>query len=198
MATTVTIKEFAELSGVSVRAIYKAITAGTLIRAENGQLDMVNPDNRAYMSAERDPVSRKPAAVAGPVPIESGGQAPHPQQPQAQKGQLSKQDLDKLKTIAQVKQIQVKTDKDRKQLVSRDLVRMVFSRLYRVMVNQFQQLGPNVSPDVSAAFGIDDGEKMLASEEIINRAVFKTLQQVKRIIVDFLASVEAQPLDENE
>lgn len=174
--------------------IYKAIKKGTIIRSTDGKIDLSNQSNKEYMGMDRERAAER-AFSPEPEPP-SSKKIEMPSNISGPGGKYSKQDLDKLKTIAQVKQIQVKTDKDRKALISRDLAEKVFSKIYRVMVTQFQQLGPNASPDISAAFGIDDSDKMLAGEEIINKAVFKMLQQVKRIINDFLTNIEAQPIED--
>ena len=202
--------EFARLAGVSTPAISKAIKDERIVIFGKGRLakiDALHPINLQYINSIEDhPTAggKKSSSVPnkpGPAPL------PPIEVEDLTKlldsdnlGALSKQSADRLKTIAQIKQIQINTEKLRNDLIPRVLVQRIISRLYTIDVNEFRTLGPNLAPEIAALASIDDSETIIKIEAIVEKEVYNILRHVKRLMDDFLKSVGAEeiPLEEVE
>ena len=107
---------------------------------------------------------------------------------------LNRTMLGHLKSIEQIRAIKQKTDMARLKLIERDLVAQVFAKIYAVDVNEFRTLGASLAPVVASIAGADRPDIVLQIEQAIEKRVFKVLGHVKRIINDFLKSIEAEKL----
>lgn len=196
---------FAKRAGISRQAVYKLLSEGKLVAGSTGKLDVMNETNRDYLSTKKDgliPNSKKPKKQA----IKADTVKTKDKKPTTETQSLSldydPEDLttisqssaNKLKTIEGIRKIQIANDTARKDLISRDSARSVFSKLYQIDINQWRTLGPNLSPEIAAIVGTDDNEIMLKISDAIDKEVFTILKQVKRIFNDFLKEQKADEI----
>jgi len=175
----ITQSEFARRAGMSRQAVSNAIKRGT-IKKSGLKIDIDDPMNRLYLAESRAGRTQKHTPHAQltdkklPIPGEDD---------------LTVQDqltLNQMKTIEDIRQKRVKTDKDRGVLIPRETVKKLFSRLYQIDVNQWRTLGMNVAPEVAAVIGSDKSGDILKINEIIEDEVFKILKQVKKEIKEYV------------
>ncbi|MCK5127564.1 MAG: hypothetical protein KAR42_15010 [candidate division Zixibacteria bacterium] len=200
--------EFSRVAGVSTASIAKAIKTGRVKvfgEGRSARVDVMDPVNMMYINGIED----HPTAggkKSGAVPDKPTPAPPAPTQPEdlielldlGNLGTLSKQSADRVKTIAQIQQIRVKTEEMRKELIPRFLVQKIISKLYTIDVNEFRTLGPNLSPEIAALTSIDDSETIIKIEAIVEKEVYNILRHVKRLMNDFLKSVEAEEIVSHE
>jgi hypothetical protein len=98
----------------------------------------------------------------------------------------------KLKELEQVKKLQVETEIKRKQLVDRAIIERVFSELYLVDTNELKTLGGKLAPRIAAKYKIDDGQKIIEVERMIEAEVYRSLEHIKRIFNDVLEELETE------
>ena len=209
----VTRYKFAAITGISKKSASNAVARGDVTFREDGgqiKVDLESPLTKQYMAKFEKKKSKKGKAPAAtktkPAPktneTEEAGQESMPDIDldevagvlSAHKDQLSKPMLEQLKLIEQIRGMKQKTDTARMKLIERDFVAQVFAKIYAVDVNEFRTLGANLAPVVCSIAGVDSPEISLQIEKAIEERVFKVLAHVKRIIDDFLKSIEAEPL----
>lgn len=201
--------EFARIAGVSRAAITKRCKAGSLVRTPAGKLDTNNAVNRAFLVGQREkgkkpkinPVSAKETAVVekeGPelsINIEetkflesilSGKTVIN------SLDHLSKTSIERIKIIEQIRKLRIDTDESLNKLISRELVKKVFSQLYAIDINEFKTLGPAISQEIITIMGVGDEKQIREIEDMIDKHLRKVLQHIKRITDDFLKSIEAE------
>jgi ribosomal protein S13 len=108
---------------------------------------------------------------------------------------ISKTSIDRLKTIEQIKDLRIKTELSRNKLIPRELVSRVFSKLYAIDINEFKTLGPAISQDIIPLVGIVEENQIMAIGEMVDKHLRKVLQHIKRIIDDFLKTLEEEIKD---
>lgn len=197
--------KFAKHAGVSRAAITMACQAGTLVIRPDDKLDTDNPVNKDYIIRNKNKNKKsknKPSQAAKSPPSE----------PEIENFTLPSEDMDfdelsrylealsqssaeKLKTISQIRQLQVKTKKERQELISRKLISKIFAKLYMIDVNEWRTLGANLAPEIAAIAAIDDDETIIKVGEAIEKEVFIVLQHVKRLVNDFLKTIKAKELE---
>lgn len=189
---------FAKRAGISRQAVYQLIRDGKLVQTTKGKLDVNNPTNKEYLSNKKHGI-KKPETKA----IKADKAKPEDKKPSTNQDDQPKdynpEDLNtishtsanKLKTIEGIRKIQIANDTARLELVSRDSVKMILSKLYQIDVNQWRTLGPNLSPEIAAIVGTDDNETMLKISDAIDKEAFTILKQVKRILNDFLKDIKS-------
>lgn len=191
--------EFSRYSGVARPSIYKAIDKNRLVTTKTGKLDVTNQINADFVLAHSGKTVTPPPEPKKPTkkvskrrpPIQNAETFDLNNLPRDLET-LSASSANKLKTIEQIRQYQVKTDEMRKELVKRDTVRAVFSKLYMIDVNQWRTLGPAVAPELAAIAGTDDEETILRMANEIEKEVFKILKQCKRLLNDYLVGVKSE------
>lgn len=196
---------FSKIAKVSRSAITKACQGGTLVVRPDGRLDIENPVNQDYIVRNRDKErkskTKSSQAAKSPLPEPEiknfilPSEDMSPEELNRSLEALSQSSAEKLKTIAQIRQLQIKTKKDRQDLISRKLISKIFAKLYMIDVNEWCTLGANLAPEIAAIAAIDDDETIIKVGEIIEKEVFIVLQHVKRIVNDFLKTIEAKELE---
>jgi len=200
-----TLAEFGQrCGGISRQAVADAIRRGQVLRGASG-IDPAIPQNQAYIQsalvrrggadialsneagpspAKKKPKPRvKPSDGNGPSKINNNnGDLSHPEL-------LSRTDAERLKVVEQILNYQIKTQKERQELVERALVKRVWAKLYAVDTAELHPLGEKVAADVAALCKVDNSETTLAIKKIIDRHIFKALQHSKRLMNDFLKKV---------
>lgn len=108
---------------------------------------------------------------------------------------LDKLDVDKLKVIAQIKQLDLTLEEKRQRLVPRITVQRVFSRLYLIDSNELKTLGDKVSARIAATCEIENAEQITEIGNIIEKEIFRSLEHIKRTFNDFLKDCRAEIVD---
>ncbi len=201
----ITKSKFAKRAGVSRAAITKACQAGALVVRPDGKLDIDNPVNKDYIIRNKNKAKKskdKPSQNAESSPPKAETEnAILPfrdvnfEDLSCHLENLTQSSIIKLKDIAHVRQLQVRTKKERQELISRRLISKVFAKLYMIDVNEWRTLGANLAPEIAAVAAIDDNEIIIKVGEIIEKEVFIVLRHVKRIVNDFLKTIEAKELE---
>jgi len=201
MATYDSLTEFGKrCGGISRQAVSSAVKRGTILAGALG-IDPDIPQNRAYIESALQrkrggkyqdaipPAKKKPKPHAkrpggnGPGKINNNNSdLSHPEL-------LSRTDAERLKVVEQILNYQIKTQKERQELVERALVKRVWAKLYAVDTAELHPLGEKVAADVAALCKVDNSETTLAIKKIIDRHIFKALQHSKRLMNDFLKKV---------
>lgn len=99
---------------------------------------------------------------------------------------LTKTEADKIKIYEQLKQIRIKTKKDKQELISRKLIKVLFGKLHEIDENEFKQLKSKIIPDISSIMGCVDPEKMIEAEKRVDEEIYKILKHVKHEIDRFI------------
>lgn len=102
---------------------------------------------------------------------------------------LTKVEVDKLKSYHQMKAIKIKAEKDRKLLVSRKLVRSVFSKLDEIDMNHFLTLKDKLIPDLSALAGVNDEAVKLKMGERMDEEFWRVLKSIRDEMNKFLVNM---------
>jgi hypothetical protein len=209
----VTRAKFAAITGISRKSVSSAVARGDVTFVDEGgeiKIDLQSDLTKNYMAKFKEnnvkKGKRRVPKQAEPEPDEpekeEQGQAPLPNVDLdalagilgANAHNLDRATLDRLKAIEQIRAIKQKTDQARLKLIDRALVAQAFAKIYAVDVNEFRTLGANISPVVGSIAGVDRPDLLLQIEQAVNAEVFKVLGHVKRIINDFLKSVEAEKI----
>lgn len=103
---------------------------------------------------------------------------------------LSKESIDRLRIIEQIQKLRTEREVIRGKLIPRELVSHVLSKLYAIDINEFKTLGPAISQDIIPLVGIVKEEQIMAIGEMVDKHLRKVLQHIKRIIDDFLKTLE--------
>lgn len=99
------------------------------------------------------------------------------------------------KIIEQVRMLILKREEKRRELIPRDIVRRLFSEVYSIEGTEMKTLGTKIAPDIAAACGVDDPEKIIQIDERIEKEVYKIMSHVKRKIDNSLRSWGAELLE---
>jgi len=110
-------------------------------------------------------------------------------------GALSRATTDKLKTIEQIHALRIKTDKERQELIDRDLVRRLFSKMYLIDTNELKTLADKLPADIAGLAGIDDQKVIMEIGERIEREVYRSLAHIKRLINDLFEEIGAEVIE---
>lgn len=113
-------------------------------------------------------------------------------------GAVTQANVNALKAMEQIEQIRLKTQKERQELVSRDLVKRVFAKIYTIDVNELRTIGDKLAPDIAALCDVDDAETILKVNQRIEKEVYKSLHHIKRLVSDYLKSVGTEFDDESD
>ncbi len=110
-------------------------------------------------------------------------------------GKFTKTEMEIKKMDIQIQQMKVKTDKDRNELISRELLKRVFSKLYAVDQNEFKTLSDKITPEIAAIAQVSDMKKQNQINELIQDECGKILKHIKRILNDFLVEQKAGKIE---
>lgn len=80
-------------------------------------------------------------------------------------------------------------------LIKRDMVRRVFAKIYTIDSNELKPLGDKLAPEIAAIFESDDAKLILKTKQKLEKEIFRSLKHIKRLINDFLKSLEAEPIE---
>lgn len=100
--------------------------------------------------------------------------------------ELPKAALDKIRIMEVALKTRVERQHKRRELIERSLVQSVFGRLYQIDSNSWRTMGAALAPEVAGALGVDEPERVLVVEQMIDDKVMKTLAHVQRLLNDAL------------
>lgn len=100
--------------------------------------------------------------------------------------EMGREELDKQKLREQILGMQVKTARERKELVSTDAVAKVFAKLAAIDTSEFHPLADKIAGDVAALCGLEDNETRVKIKALIAKPVFRALKHRKRLMDDYL------------
>lgn len=198
---TVSKAHFAQMCSVSKAAITKACKAGSLGTEGEGRKQVINLDHRLtkeYLkdkagSAPKKEQSKKSAAdpfeITAPESDEHGLPAIRSLDDinESNLFLLEKKDIDKLKAYEQALETRLKREERRGILISRDTVKLVFSKIYTVDNNELKTMEERLTPAICGIFGEeDDSGKTVLVRKLLNDEITKSLRHIKRIVNDFL------------
>lgn len=198
-------------NAITKQAAHKAVTEGKIPHVLVGKRKMVDLNDRevqSYINSQSwsrenkaGVKQRKPEKQAIPSDIE------HVEIPEYLKkiaenrnlnfndiASLTKVEIEKIKLYEQVKSIRVKTQKERQQLVSRKLIRVVFGKLYEIDVNEFLTLKNKIVPDLAGIMGCTDPAVMLEAEKKIDEELWKVLKHIQHELNKFLKTINEDDL----
>ena len=192
--------DFYKLAKVTRQTIYNAIKTEKVVVGKSGKIDINNKTNKEYLETRgisvKPKIKKTKPNVKKKKKVNSKPKNKKTEETDKQKtveqknlNDCSRNDLDKLKIAADIRQKQVKTEKDREMLIPKVLIQKVFSKLYMIDVNQWRTLGPGLAPEIASIVGIDDNEIILKISDKIDEDAFKILKQVKRLFNDFLKGI---------
>lgn len=195
-----TISEYARRCGRNRTTIFQHCKSGKIIKTDDG-INTTLPLNREYEqkckaklideSASRGKAKATTQTRRKPRNGNGNGQSLDAFQ---EADLVTKEEAEKQKLIEQVLNYQVKTQKERQELVERALVKRVWAKLYAVDTAELHPLGEKIAADLAAEFKSDDSEAILKVRKIIDRHIFKALQHSKRLMDDFLVKIGEEKL----
>ena len=207
-------KELADLAGVTKGAITQAVDAGRIAVNPDGSIDESHPKTQSFLTApkrQRRQALEAKSPTTAPKPAKSKPIAPPPPKKPAEiqptvpttapqntrrksatesEGGESYNEAERRKMIAAADLGELKTKQLRGELVEREDVRRVFFQTQAIDASQILTLGQRIAADVSALFAIDDPDKILAAQEIIDIEARSALAQAKALMEKWLAENE--------
>jgi hypothetical protein len=170
---------FAKLCGVTRTAVFYAVTQGRLIVNEDNKIDIEHPLNAEYKRIKDAGESATPVGPRGnktktaPAGTFSGDN-------------VTKADIDKQKTLAQIEKLNIENETKRKELIDRKLVARVFTEIHTVDVQQIVPLKDKLVADIAAIFGVSDDKLMHQARAAAEKEIYRALKHRKRILDDFV------------
>ena len=201
-----TMSKFAKESGVSRQAISKAVSAGALVARPDKKLETDHPINSEYIKNKNTESSNnhvsQPKKTSGNT-SGSKNDSPHNENDNPIDivdidGDLSiysKFGLDRIKTIRQIKKLELEDKIKRDSLVEKALIKTVFARLIEIHMNEFLTIKEKLIPDISALFEISDPDKAMAAGERMDEELWKVLNHIKSTFNKFLNEIKEGELD---
>lgn len=213
-------QHFAEKAGVTRQTIYNQIKAGVLFLGDDKKLDLDNPENLQYLRDrgvsldDMKPPEKKPSAPRPKKPRSKPPAKPKSRAPAAPPAELpgidaeevlarlssldirnlTPADVGKVARLESALKTRVEREHKRGLLIDRAAVQTVFGKLYQIDTNEFKVLGASLAPLVAGALGVEDPEKILQVERMIDEKVIKVLAHSKRVLDDFLKKAGADEL----
>lgn len=189
--------------------IYQLLARGDLIK-ENKKINTDNPTNAAWLAGYPHHTQPKPVNYAGSVAAGGIPVAPvAPRPPAAPTEELdaealleqvanldlrtmTKASIDKIRVLETALKTRVERQQRMGLLIERKLVSVTFGKLYQIDTNELRPIGAALSPEIAGVLGVDDPEKILQVEQIIDSKVMKVLAHIQRLMNDFLVRVGAE------
>jgi hypothetical protein len=156
----------------------------------NGQRKRGPAKTAVKKSAEKKTVKKKPAAKkqnnSGKKKAQNKNGMPSIDLPDDfeddESRQLEKYILQCKKLDAEIKRIDVITKEKRQELISRELVSIIFSRMHSIDTTELLQLPAKISPEITAIIGVDDPAIQIKIEKLIENELYKVLDRCKKTL----------------
>ena len=192
--------DFARAAGVSRAAIAQAISRGRLHKDASGGIDENAAESVAYLSTvkrqRRQAHREKPENP--PLRIVTSEREPRPRRERrpreagvnvdADHSGESYSDAERRDKIAAADLKEQKLAITRGDLLPREQVKLVLSKVYAVIRAQVKTLGERIGPDLTASLGLDDS-KSLVVQSAVEEDVEMVLVQIKADILAYLEQI---------
>ena len=186
--------EVARICGVTRPTIGAAVTRGALRmvgEGPTGQIDITDSYNLPYINEHAEKAALAASATSTPL----AASTPEPPEDLSDLNNLSMPSANRLKVIEAIKTSRQKRLESRKELVPRKLVQRTFGKLYTIDTNESMTLGDKLAADIAALCKISDPRIITKITEKYEREMYKVLAHKKRLINDFLDSIDAEQVD---
>ena len=211
--------ELARRAGISRQAVHNLIKANKLpvILDVNGrpQFDETSPEiqtyiaeghhqRRAAVGSRAGKTAEKQSSVGAPslqlagsdplVPgmAEMNGQRPLMSWKRNSDGGESYNEAERRKKIADADMAELKAAERRGELVERASVDKVFNQCWAIDASRLLTISQRIAADLAAVFGVDDGQKVTAAQELLDLEIRGALGQSKKLLMEWLQSQEAE------
>lgn len=209
--------EFAQLCGITPQAIHGAIKKER-VHLTRGRVDPEHPTNRHYREQTRNRSSSSGAGGgteaagrprAGPKPPGAGRSKARSRNGLSEfvSSQIGRDEtgdpdtaasyqnrVNVAKGLEQMKALKLKNERERNELISRELVRRVFAELYTIETSEFLTMAEKLSPEIASLFGIDDSLQILEVGKLIQREISTTLEHIEVTVDNFLKSFQVEDM----
>lgn len=197
--------EFARLSGVSRQSVAKCVKSGDIHKRPNGKIDTNHPINKEYMERDRSDKDTSPEKqLPGKAPVSKAQQTPQ----EAPHDEIKEEDLlnpsnvnvttkdalAKLKTIRQIRDLELNNQIKRERLIDRNLIRAVLSKKYEIDMASYLTIKDKLMPDLAAIFEVNDPEKVLEAGERMDDELWKILNHTKALFDKFLIGIKSEEI----
>lgn len=156
--------KFAKSLSVSVPYINKLIKTGKLPGVKGG-VDLSDPTIQAFIA------HKKSGEAKG---SNQSGKAIETIVPSA-----SRHELEKLKLIQQTKAIELQNQIRRGELISHDVVKSVFSKLFAIHNNEFLRTCDKLAPVIAGIVGSNDAKVIMKISSEIERENYRVLERIQ-------------------
>ena len=103
---------------------------------------------------------------------------------------LGQNNLDKLKTIVDIRNKTIKTAKERGDLIPITLVQKVLGQLFIILRNELLQLGSNCSSEIAGFMKNSNTQSTLKTKKHIDKRTNKIVSHIDRKFMKFLKDIE--------
>jgi hypothetical protein len=198
--------EFARIAGVSRVAICQHIKAGALVLRPDKRLDTDSPVNSEYIKKckyKLENKEQKPLEVRTKTPKKAhqGRKKQNNETDEIDPDNLpddiskcARFDLDRIKVAEQILDLRMRRDVNRGELISRKLVRTVFSRIYEIDMNEFLTAKEKLMPDIASIFGCNDPNIIMRAGERMDEELWKILKHIQAEINKFLQNMGSEQI----
>jgi hypothetical protein len=107
---------------------------------------------------------------------------------------MDKDQIDKLKSIEQVRKLRFQLEKDRGEYVNRKTVTEVFHQLYSIDTAEFATMADRAAPEIASICGVDDGEVIVQIAKFLETESYRTMAHVKQKLNNFLRGMESREI----
>lgn len=108
---------------------------------------------------------------------------------------MDRSEVEKIKLVSQIKQIEQKTQIQRGDFVDRELTTRILAKIFAINQSEFIPLAGKMAVEAAAICGADSDEKVRAIREYGETECWKIIAHCKRLINDFFDSIEAEPIE---
>ena len=202
----ISMSAFAKEAKVSRQAISKACKAGALVVRPDKKLDTTHPINSEYIKNKKTESENKHNSQSKISNSNTSGSkkdglkrdnntSVEAVDIDGNLSEYSKFGLDRIKTIRQIKKLELEDKIKRDSLVEKALIKTVFARLIEIHMNEFLTIKEKLIPDISALFEISDPDKAMAAGERMDEELWKVLNHIKSTFNKFLNEIKEGELD---
>lgn len=201
--------DLAKMCGITDGGVSKAIKRGIIPVLKGG---LINPSNKRVIdyinscaeriNKEKNKKGKNPSKPKKTKTQDSQQQEQPIEQQEPTDHDLAKSNNEALninddnvrfwKDVEDIRQKRLKSAQMRSELVSRDLVKQIFSKMYAVDSEQWKMLPASLANSLAAAFGQTTSENVQVAEKLIDEHVHLILKRVKRILEDAFKEMDIE------
>lgn len=181
--------EFARMLGVSPQAINKACNTGKLDLVAEGKKSKIYLEGELtgeYIRSGTD--QRNRADDQKTTKRKKKKKSADIKEPLTRitvpKNHSSKHDAEIKRIEAQTANLQLKFAEQMKAVILLEKVDKKFGNLSSILLNHFHPLGDRLAPIIAGLCGVNDHEKILEIKKIIDKEIFRGLEETKRVSLE--------------